>query len=245
MQVLQDVKNSFRAYVGRYPALFYPLYGMRPITRRLGVKRNTQLVIEGFPRSANSFAVTAFESAQRRPVRIAHHLHVPAQVIRGVAWGLPTLVLMRNPVDAVLSLILREPYRSPEQCFREYVAFYRSIESLRDCFVVGEFREVTGNLGRVIERLNDAFGTAYFPFEHSPENVAQVFRTLERLEMEDGAVKELAVARPSVERERRKEALRRRFEAPRLAALIAEATGIYERLTGGKEATLQVAESGE
>jgi hypothetical protein len=40
---------------------------------------------------------------------IAHHLHVPAQVIRA-AWGrILTLVLMRRPRDAILSLVISDP----------------------------------------------------------------------------------------------------------------------------------------
>jgi hypothetical protein len=40
---------------------------------------------------------------------IAHHLHAPAQVIRAARWRILTLVLMRRPRDAVLSLVIRDP----------------------------------------------------------------------------------------------------------------------------------------
>ena len=41
---------------------------------------HTELVIEAFPRSANTFATVAFQLSQPAPVRVAHHLHAPAQV---------------------------------------------------------------------------------------------------------------------------------------------------------------------
>ena len=47
---------------------------------RAVVGPDTELVIEGFPRTANTFAVFAFQTAQARPVRVAHHLHAPIQV---------------------------------------------------------------------------------------------------------------------------------------------------------------------
>jgi hypothetical protein len=33
---------------------------------------------------------------QRENVRVAHHLHMPAQVIRAAQWGIPTLLLARK-----------------------------------------------------------------------------------------------------------------------------------------------------
>lgn len=47
------------------------------------VASDTQL-IEGFPRSGNTFAVAAFDLAQARPVEVAHHGHASAQVIEAV-----------------------------------------------------------------------------------------------------------------------------------------------------------------
>jgi hypothetical protein len=58
------------------------------------VSRTTQLVIEGYPRLGNTFAVVAFLQAQKEDVRIAHHLHAPAQVIRAARWRIPTIVLI-------------------------------------------------------------------------------------------------------------------------------------------------------
>jgi len=40
---------------------------------------------------------------------IAHHLYASAQVIRAARWRILTLVLMRRPRDAVLSLVIRDP----------------------------------------------------------------------------------------------------------------------------------------
>ena len=57
----------------------------------------TQLVIEGYPRSANTYAVVAFAAVQPERPRIAHHLHVAAQVLAAVDRDIPTMVLIRRP----------------------------------------------------------------------------------------------------------------------------------------------------
>ena len=61
-----NLRFAFRNLLGRYPALFFYIYGIRPRNRRQLVREKTQLVIEGFLRSANTFAVEAFKFAQER-----------------------------------------------------------------------------------------------------------------------------------------------------------------------------------
>jgi hypothetical protein len=61
---------------------------------------------------------------------IAHPLHAPAQVIRAARWRILTLVLMRRPMDAVLSLVIRDP-ASVEQVLgytRIHNSFYETAE---------------------------------------------------------------------------------------------------------------------
>ena len=91
-----DAKEWARRYIGRHPFLFYNFYRLKPSYRDLLVDRRTQIVIEGFPRSGNTFAVVAFQQAQRESVRVARHLHMREQVIRAAKWGIPTLLLARG-----------------------------------------------------------------------------------------------------------------------------------------------------
>jgi len=58
-----DAREWARCYVGRHPFLFYNFYRLKPSRRDLLVDRRTRIVIEGFPRSGNTFAVVAFEQA--------------------------------------------------------------------------------------------------------------------------------------------------------------------------------------
>ena len=43
---------------------------------------HTEFVIDGFQGSGNSFATVAFKRSQETPVKIAHHLHSPVQIIK-------------------------------------------------------------------------------------------------------------------------------------------------------------------
>jgi hypothetical protein len=71
------ISFPLRIFFGKYPLLFYFLYGLVSKNRMLSVNRNTQLVIERFPKSANTFAVVSLQNAQSVKLQLAHHMHVP------------------------------------------------------------------------------------------------------------------------------------------------------------------------
>ncbi len=225
------LEKWFQIYAGKHPAVFYSLYRLARKDRARVVTPDTQLVMEGFPRSANSFARVAFSRAQSEKVRIAYGLHVPAQVIRAARWRIPTLVLIRNPRDAVLSYAVRDPL-SVDQALRYYLSFYETIEKYRDAYVLGRFEEVTGDFGQVIQRVNDRFGTTFSPFRHDEQNVGDVFARLERNTRKKFGETywEDKVSRPSATRERTKDEVGYDLENPKRRGLIARAEAVYDRL---------------
>ena len=226
------LEKGLQIYAGRHPAVFFSLYRLARKDRSRMVTPQTQLVIEGFPRSGNSFARVAFVQAQSERVRIAHGLHVPAQVIRAARWRIPTLVLIRKPRDAVLSFAIRDPI-SVDQALRYYLSFYETLERYRDAFVLGPFEEVTQDYGRVIERINERFGTTFSPFRHDEENVDRVFARMEKNSRKryGEARWETKVSAPSDVKERMKREIVYELEDPRRERLIAGAEAIYDRMT--------------
>jgi hypothetical protein len=225
-----DAREWARRYVGRRPFLFYNFYRLRPNYRNLLVDRRTQIVIEGFPRSGNTFAVVAFEQAQRESTRVAHHLHMPAQVIRAVRWGIPTLLLARKPTDAALSWVIREPRVPIRQALKHYVSFYEKAAEYRDALVVGFFEEVTRDYGMVLDRVNAKFGTGFSPFVHSEDNVKCVFDRIEEMHRakRGGRLDEKQIAHPSAVKAGLKDALKKELEAPEVRKLTARAEAVYD-----------------
>jgi hypothetical protein len=231
------LEKWLQIHAGGHPAVYFSLY--RLLRTRADFKRavtpDKKLVIEGFPRSGNSFARRAFIMAQNDPQikhYIAHHLHVPAQVVRAARWQIPTLVLIRRPRDAVLSLTIRDPI-SVDQALRYYVSFYETVEKYRDAYVLGLFEEVTEDFGQVIKRVNDKFGTTFSLFHHDEENVSKVFAGIEtQARNKYGATLwERKAQRPSTTRVRMKHEIEYDLENPKRKKLIAEAEAVYDRLT--------------
>lgn len=226
-------RYSTRAVLSTSPSLYLPLMERKYATGEDKiVDGTTEVVIEGFPRSANTFALVAFQVAQGRPVKAAHHLHAAAQIKRGAQMRIPTLVLIRDPLEAVLSHLVRQPGVTPRQGMRNWVRFYRAANGLRGRVVVATFEEVTTDFGAVIRRLNARYGTTFAEFEHTPENVEWCFRQIEeRNRARYSRVIESLVARPSTSRDSAKEALRSRFRAPSMRPLVRSAYRLHASLT--------------
>jgi hypothetical protein len=214
--------------VGAHPRAYLPFARWR-YGRDLAFGPGTEVVIEGFPRSANSFAVTAFRQAQGRDVQIAHHLHQPAQVLAAVDHDVPSIVLVREPREAILSYLIWQPHLQAKHAVHAYVGFHRPLLGHEDGYVVADFGQVTNDYGAVISRVNQRFGTAFEPFHHTEPNVALAFDEIEQTSRERraGELVELAVARPSAERRRMKAALAQRFERETTRAQRDELDGLY------------------
>lgn len=199
------------------------------------IKRDTALVIEGFPRSANTYAATAFWVANGKEIGCVHHLHTPVNVEVAVRRRLPVIVLLRDPLDAVISQIQRSPLMSARATLREYIRLYERVAPLRDDVVVALFEQVTNDFGVILREVNRRFGTTFVPYEATPENESHV-----RWEVDWGdvvhnglqGVNEESVSRPSEERSRHKPTLRRHISAtcPRE---LARARAVYEALSRG------------
>jgi hypothetical protein len=165
-----------RSRLSEHPALYLPLARRRyPGPEPEVISADTELVIDGYTRSASTFAVCAFQLAQKRPVRVAHHLHAPAHIIAAVKRGVPALVLIRDPEGAILSQLVREPYIHLRDALMAYARFYSCLLPYRSRYVVGEFEEVRRDFGAVIRQLNRHFGTSFAEFVPSDANMRECF----------------------------------------------------------------------
>ena len=225
---LYDAKTS----LARYPLIALPLQRLRG--RGELIDDDTQVVIEAFPRCASSFAVAAFRLAQEpSPTNIAHHTHMPAQVLEGVRRGLPTLVLLRPAVDAVVSHLIRSPDLGAGAAMRGYLRFYGSLVARRGGFVTATFDEVVGSFGTAIERLNARFDSTFTSFEHTPENVVRIEGEIERdyrAREGSGERLEAVIPRPSASREAVKAAVGQRVRREIAPSTLADAHAVYRAL---------------
>jgi hypothetical protein len=216
----------------------------------------TEVVIDGYTRAGSTFAVYAFQFAQERPVRMAHHLHAPAQLIAAAKARLPTIAVIRHPDEATLSQIVREPNVTLQDALWGYARFYSCLLRYQPHFIVADFDEITTNFGAVTRRLNAQFGRSYGEFEHTAENVERCLALMRErsklpprlLAFESGtatlaeALEALAKSHrggaepadawvPSAKRSRDKKALQNLLADPRLDRARRRAVDVYARFS--------------
>jgi hypothetical protein len=151
-----------RTWLSAQPAFYLPLARKRyPAPSPAVIGPDTELVVDGYTRSASTHVVYSFQLAQDTPVRLAHHLHAPAQLIVAARRGLPALVLVREPDATALSQAARESHVTVGDALFAYARFYERLLPYRDSFVVADFAEVTRDLRPAVRRLNDRFGTSF------------------------------------------------------------------------------------
>lgn len=167
------LRYRLTTFASTRPSLYY---GIRRMTNRyddLCVNDQTELVIEGFPRSANSTTVHKFMERQRRQIQIAHHKHHAVQLLRAVERGLPAMMLVRDPLDAVVSLLAlqaesfqrtgiapRRPVHA-QDALHGWVKFYSAMLPHCDKIVVAPFDVVTRDISQFIRQLNERFATDF------------------------------------------------------------------------------------
>lgn len=216
--------------IARYPAIALPLARVRG--EGVVVDERTELLVESFPRCASSFALAAINLAQApRILRVAHHTHAPANVLRAIRLAVPALVLIRRPEDVVVSNMIRHPRRTPDDVLRGFLRFYEPLGPHRGDLVVGTYDEVVGGgMASVIRRVNARFGTRLVEFEATPENVERCLREIDedwRRRRGGGARLERIVPRPSELRDRLKADLRERFRREASTGLLSRADELY------------------
>ena len=168
--------------------MLFPLVGR--LRERAGLERRVvrpgdDVVIEGYPRSGNSFATMAFRRAQGSDVRIGNHFHAAAQIALARRYRVPALVVIRDPIDAVLSFcVFHQGNVSVEDALCRFLAFYTPLLKVTESWVPAPFEEVTTDFAASIQRLNTHFGVRFGVYKNSSEEDAKTFQLMEQRRLE-------------------------------------------------------------
>jgi hypothetical protein len=189
------------------------------------VTSQTDLVVEGFPRSGNTFAVFALADASGGRLSVASHVHHPSQVKLAVRRGLPTLLVIREPLPCLASYLIAGPHGRAKEVLKEYIGYHRELLPYLDDVLVADFTEVTSDFGAVVGRLQERFDVDLPPFVHESDAEDRVLAAIESHHRQvHGADKsEWGVPRPSSWRSNLNERHRSALRSPELADLMAEA----------------------
>ena len=233
---LRQLRWYLATLIGSSPSIYVPLrcWGATDFEGRpRALNRSTELVIDAYPRSANTFATVAFQLAQNREVALAHHFHAPAVIRYAVKHRIPILTIVRDPDPACVSSVLLSSTTNLTREFKKYRRYYETVCRHRFDIIVARFDSVISNFGEVIERVNGKFDTRFCTFQHTPGNVQKVrdqlnARQLRRYgELMDRQGKGTA---PSAARDSLKQRIAARIECSELRDIRHRAKQLFEQL---------------
>jgi hypothetical protein len=223
-----QLKRLARRLVWPRPAIYAPVAMLKH--RRNIFRTDYQLYIDAFPRSGNTFALRAFLLANPG-LRIRSRVHIPAFIVQSAKCNHPGMVLIRNPVDAVISwsIYMKAPLRHSLAYYNDY---HSVLLKQRDRLFFVSFEAVIRDFGKVMTDFNTRWGTSYVPFVHTPENVAVCLAQIEA-EYADaaGKIAEMQVPRPSIHRQPVKQKLLQQLDRSRiLQDELRRANELFQRL---------------
>lgn len=226
-----DLKTCARLFLRRHPFFLGVYFRVTPKLRAKLVTRTTDVVIEGFPRSGNTFLTAAFVFANKeRPIKIASHLHSELQILNGIKYGTPCIVIIRRPIDAILSLVIREPTVSVNEAIDMYSNFYSALIPHKNKFVVASFDDVVADVNMIIRKVNIRYSTDFYEIESLSENTGKIFSLIDemgKVDSKDHKIRMTHVARPDDSRDKIKAEKIKMLEKYKFA--LADADDVYRR----------------
>ncbi|MDZ7696892.1 MAG: hypothetical protein U5R49_08235 [Deltaproteobacteria bacterium] len=151
------------------------------------------MCIEGYPRSGNTYATLAISDivlnhANVDPEwkhaavlkRLIHHTHDEAVLVESVREGIPTLSLIRTPLDAIQSTYIYYAGKTPVmELIARWKRFYRSCLDLmgRDNFMIMRFDDIKDSTLPIAQYLTKLRILESLPASTvSPEDVLNYIR---------------------------------------------------------------------
>lgn len=219
------VPGAARRVVALSPRVYCGIARAKRGRNRLIVDRSCDLLVESFPRSGTTFLVAALGSVAPE-VAVASHLHHPAHVRLARRLEVPTVVLIRDPVDACTSLAIFRQGSDPAELLGGWIDFYSRVGQVPGVTFV-DFRELvedpTGTVAAVLAVAAPGGGPVA---EVDPDSV---IASVDRLSFaRRGEVDPMRVSHPTPEREQVKAAVRARVLEEE--ALVEQARALWRRL---------------
>jgi hypothetical protein len=221
------IYRRLRNHIRRYPFLLrvwsYAHGDMAVVVRR-GV---TEICIEGYPRSANSTTVRLFKIANPSWRGVGHHTHTIANVVLALRYGVPTVILLREPSDAVCSALIAGQKNEPVDELLRYVGFYRYVLQHVEEVVMVDFETALDDYNSLNRRVNARFGTSFDGVADMEAAHEQVRAGMEKRYEQFPEKKDFNMGLPSEARRAMKAKWKPQVDAH---PMLAEARALYDRL---------------
>jgi len=184
---------------------------------------NYDLIVDGYPRSGNSFLAMALRVVHPE-LAVRCHCHKPTHIIQALRHKKPTCVIIREPIDAIASAIVHFRW-SLAQAIEVYINYYKVLLPYRARLVVAPFHTIISDLPKVFTAINSRFGTSLRPPLFDQAFQERVFNEVRALNWGHDP---LWVSLPSSERMPHLSEIKQRLTAQSYAPRLGKAQALYQ-----------------
>lgn len=235
-----ELFSRARNLVRAHPALYRPYLQLRGSSVEFP-DAQTRLHVTGYPRSANTSTFFIFrELIDER--RLTSHNHTVADLKMARRHGVDTIVMLRQPLDAISSHVVKRRHQPDTQhpvvrqfsqmgsslyvqmALLHYVQYYRYVSTHWRDFVIGDFELAVEDPVDFVREVDRQLG---FDLDWTPEAVERGRdRYRERKQAEEDEPAEIS-GLPDADKERQKAAVKRKL---RSHAELETAKRLYDQL---------------
>lgn len=156
------LKYHLLTYIKSRPLLWRSARKIGISTHGVVASETTDICVEGFESSANSYTYNVIKYLGNN-LSIAHHCHTPASVKIAVEKQVPTLILFRDPLNAIPSVVSRFRPNIYEAIIA-YIEFYKTVLSLEDRVMLVSFEEATQHTEQMLRNIENKLDVSFLPY---------------------------------------------------------------------------------
>lgn len=192
------------------------------------VDQHTDLLIEGYPRSGNTYCFAKLTLLNPHII-IASHRHEFGHIINAIKNRIPVIVVAREPIDAISSLAIREDL-SLKFTIKYYLAFHRKVLEHFDQLNIISFDDLIINKNINIRLQNTQNLIRYRKTSEIEEKeIKKMIYKMEKLDSNCEKIRETHLALPTNSREELKKGLKENIQRKH-PTLLRKANEIYKEI---------------
>lgn len=132
----------------------FRVYRLRKSVKSRVANQQTDLCIEGFQRSGNSFLYMCLSLANP-DLSIAHHIHGTAHIQHALNLKKPVAVVVREPAECIASLLTWDDRLSVSLALNAYIDYYTKLHAKCDNILIIEFGNLVKDFNSVVDKVWD------------------------------------------------------------------------------------------
>jgi hypothetical protein len=171
------LRRTLRLFSWRHDTIYTAIDFLK--RRRIHDSSKYDLLVEGYPRSANSSTAAAIRIANPN-LRILSHQHTVKSVLDAIKAKKPVCLLIRNPNEAVASWIVHSNSNSFDALVL-YIDYYSTLLAVADRLCVVEFSKTVKSPNTTLRKLNNKYSLNLIVPTAESEFLEAINKEVERL----------------------------------------------------------------